>query len=119
MAVHVACAAAKRLPLRERGLHGNDLGHRPVDLRIVAADEHHEAVQIRVCGERRRLPDLTVLRLPVAEQRKRIRARAAQTVGQGEADGARQAALTERPEVTSTAGEDSAPIASSLEPSSP
>jgi hypothetical protein len=69
--------------------------HRAVHLGVVRVEQHGQAVQPVVTGEHRRLPDLALLELAVADHRERAPVLAGEAVRQGEARGGRQA-LPER-----------------------
>jgi hypothetical protein len=91
MPVDVEGGPAEALPLGGDRLQGGDRRDGPVDLRVVGVEQHGERAEPVVRGEDRRLPDLALLQLAVADQREDAGGRAyLQPVGQREPDGAGQ-----------------------------
>ena len=87
---------AERAPFGGHGLDGGDAGHRAVNLGIVGVEQDGQPAQAVVPREHRRLPDLPLLQLAVAEEGERPDLRAAaQAVGQRET-GRRGQALAQR-----------------------
>src|SRR6202789_1219763 len=92
MPVQAEGGPAEALPFRGDGLQGGDRRDRAVDLRVVGVEEDGERSEPVVRGEQRRLPDLPLLQLAVADDREHPRIGAPlQPVGQGEPGGPGQA----------------------------
>ena len=91
MAVHFGGVPAERLPFGRYRLQGRDRVDRAVDLGVVGVEQDGQPGEPVVGGEHGRLPDLALFQLAVADHGERGTLDAAQAIGEGEADGGRQA----------------------------